>query len=78
RDLTIPLWAVQGVRSGRQQEVWDKAATSKGIRMSQKHATELLEEEAQSIEQRHRDTAKDMYSPFGDAGLEGSAALRAI
>ncbi|KAM3429626.1 hypothetical protein MY4824_008148 [Beauveria thailandica] len=46
--------------------------------MSQKHATELLEEEAQSVEQRHRDTAKDMYSPFGDAGLEGSATLRAI
>ena len=78
----VPLWASQGVRFERQKEVWDEAATSSGIRMSQEHADNLREEEAQSIEQRYRpvirDTNKKLYSLFGEADLEGSATLRAI
>lgn len=78
----MPLWTIQGVRFERQKKVWAKAATANGIRMSQKHAEELLEEESQSIEQRYRPVArnvdKDINSPFEEVDLEGTATLRAI
>ncbi len=50
---SIPLWAVQGDRFLRQEELW-KSVQAKGVTsMSNAHAEQFLEDEAQSINARY-------------------------
>ncbi|KAI1428155.1 hypothetical protein F5Y12DRAFT_790732 [Xylaria sp. FL1777] len=49
----IPLWAAQGDRFSRQEELWKIVQTDGVTSMSNPHAERFLEDEAQSIETRY-------------------------
>ena len=50
----MPLWAVQGERFLRQQDLWNEVCQDGTTRMTATQAVKFLEEEAQSLEQRYR------------------------
>ncbi|KAI1763802.1 hypothetical protein GGR53DRAFT_466937 [Hypoxylon sp. FL1150] len=50
----MPLWAAQGDRFLRQEELWKSVQTSGVTSMSRDHAEKVLEDEAQSIEARYK------------------------
>ncbi|KXT10875.1 hypothetical protein AC579_8995 [Pseudocercospora musae] len=51
---SMPLWAVQGERFVRQEKIWKAVRGSGKTRLTQTHAEELLEEEAQTLNDRYR------------------------
>ncbi|KAJ4386033.1 hypothetical protein N0V93_008924 [Gnomoniopsis smithogilvyi] len=51
---SMPLWAVQGERFVRQDELWQQVRRKGKTLLSQQHAKEFQEDEAQSLDQRFR------------------------
>ncbi|KAJ9225449.1 hypothetical protein DTO169C6_2182 [Paecilomyces variotii] len=51
---SVPLWYTQGQRFAKQTTLWDESRTDEAIDMSAEQATDFLEEEAQSLEQRYK------------------------
>ncbi|KAL4737892.1 hypothetical protein BDV11DRAFT_171491 [Aspergillus similis] len=61
---SIPLWAIQGERFERQNNLWSKARRDGETQLSQTLAEEFLEQESQSIEQRYRPHSDHNEPPF--------------
>ncbi|KAI1366807.1 hypothetical protein F5Y08DRAFT_112758 [Xylaria arbuscula] len=53
-ERSMPLWAAQGARFLRQEELWKSAQADGTTRLSSSMAKRFLDEEAQSIEARYR------------------------
>ena len=51
---SIPLWAIQAERFGRQSVLWNKAIKDGHTKMTTAQAIEFLEPECQSLESRYR------------------------
>lgn len=51
---SMPLWAAQGKRFEHQRLLWDNARPDLGTSMTAAQASEFLEQEAQTLEQRYR------------------------
>ncbi|POS70805.1 hypothetical protein DHEL01_v210801 [Diaporthe helianthi] len=51
---SMPLWAVQGERFFRQDELWQQALQDGRTKLSQEHAEKFQEKEAQSLDDRFR------------------------
>ena len=66
---SIPLWAEQGLRFVRHEELWSDMGRESGTPMSREQAGEFLEAEAQTIESRYRPR------PRLDASVESAQAL---
>ena len=56
---SMPLWAVQGERFSRQQELWNEVHTNGITCMSKTQSQEFLEDEAQTVNQRYRPQKPD-------------------
>lgn len=56
RDIRngMPLWAVQGHRFDRQEQIWEAARDGTKINMSKPEAEKMLEVEAMTVERRYR------------------------
>lgn len=74
---SMPLWATQGQRFDRQEEIWKDSMTHEGIQMTKPQAGRFLEDEAQSLELRYRPHSHNSTSD-GVSQVEGSERLRAI
>ncbi|KXT06191.1 hypothetical protein AC578_1431 [Pseudocercospora eumusae] len=51
---SMPLWVIQGERFVRQEKIWKAARRNGKTNLTQKHAEEFLEEEAQTLDDRYR------------------------
>lgn len=51
---SMPLWAVQGERFVRQEQLWKQVRQNGKTTLSKSHAEEFQEDEAQSIDDRYR------------------------
>lgn len=61
----MPLWAVQGDRFVRHNDLWDQFRDETGrTSLSQSRAESFLEDEAQSIENRYRAKSTDTTAPL--------------
>jgi hypothetical protein len=71
----IPLWAVQGERFVRQENIWD---ASKKQRLTKEDAEKLQETEAQSLEDRYRPRVKPdeakIFAMSGDLAVQQIAS----
>ena len=68
---SMPLWAVQGKRFLRQQELWDQSCVDGTTTISNDTAGKFLEDEAQSVHQRYRPHAlpnSDFATPAESTG----------
>ncbi|RYC61027.1 hypothetical protein CHU98_g5182 [Xylaria longipes] len=52
-ERSMPIWAAQGVRFLRQEELWKSAQADGVTSMSNTHAEQFLDNEAQSVEARY-------------------------
>ncbi|KAI1437155.1 hypothetical protein GGR50DRAFT_115572 [Xylaria sp. CBS 124048] len=68
---SMPLWAAQGERFLRQEELWKSAQVGEVTCMTNAHAKRFLEDEAQSIEARYKPRL-DRGSSIIDALHSGS------
>ena len=75
---SIPLWAIQGERFERQNDIWSKARRDGKTHMSQDQAEDFLEQESQSLEQRYRPRPNDSAPPFITSDNEHNDNVRLI
>ncbi|KAL4994276.1 hypothetical protein BDV10DRAFT_189152 [Aspergillus recurvatus] len=75
---SIPLWAIQGERFERQNNLWGKARRYGETQMSKTQAEEFLEQESQSLEQRYRPRLDDNAPPFIKSDDEYNGNIRLI
>ncbi|KAK0270797.1 hypothetical protein LTR35_013849 [Friedmanniomyces endolithicus] len=61
---SMPLWAAQGVRFDRQDRLWRQAQNQGRTILSPQQAAAFLEDEAQSLEDRHRPSTDFTTSLF--------------
>ncbi|KAI1266298.1 hypothetical protein F5Y18DRAFT_435235 [Xylariaceae sp. FL1019] len=71
----VPLWAMQGKRFLRQEQLWKSAETNGHTIMSAKHARLFLEDEAQSLEMRYGPRESSKQINFKDASLDDNPKL---
>ncbi|KAJ9257552.1 hypothetical protein DTO195F2_5534 [Paecilomyces variotii] len=75
---SIPLWAIQGERFERQNNLWSKARRGGEIQMSKNQAEEFLEQESQSLEQRYRPCPDNNAPPFITSDNDDNDNIRLI
>ncbi|KAI0007682.1 hypothetical protein F4779DRAFT_591005 [Xylariaceae sp. FL0662B] len=61
---SMPLWAVQGSRFLRQEELWKSVRTDGVTSMSKAYAEQFLDDEAQSIQTRYCPRTEEIMSVF--------------
>ncbi|KAL4749322.1 hypothetical protein BDW72DRAFT_214126 [Aspergillus terricola var. indicus] len=75
---SIPLWAIQGERFERQNNLWNSARRDDETQMTQTLAEEFLEQESQSIEQRYRPHSDHDAPPFIQFDTDNNDNIRLI
>ncbi|KAI0199126.1 hypothetical protein F4808DRAFT_433446 [Astrocystis sublimbata] len=69
-ERSMPLWAAQGARFLRHQELWNSAQAYGTTRLSNGTAKQFLDNEAKSIEARYRPRIEKALSVVGLVGTE--------
>jgi hypothetical protein len=75
---SIPLWAIQGERFERQNNLWSKARRDGKTQMSKNQAEEFLEQESRSLEQRYRPRPDNNAPPFITSDNDDKDNIRLI
>ncbi|KAL4812455.1 hypothetical protein BDW67DRAFT_193625 [Aspergillus spinulosporus] len=75
---SIPLWAIQGERFERQNNLWNRSRRDGETKMTQTLAEGFLEQESQSIEQRYRPRSDHDAPPFIQSNNDDNDNIRLI